>query len=617
MPGRIRDEDVEAARQRTDIVKVVSGYLELKKAGADRMVGLCPFHPEKTPSFGVSPAKQVYHCFGCGEGGNVFRFLEKIEGLTFVEVVEKLAAEAGVQLRYEGSAPGDKRITGRRQVMRKAVAEAADLYAGMLKDGREAAEARAYVEARGITEASVERFGIGYAPGYPDFLLRRLSKTYPPELLEEAGLVMRDNAGGMRDRFRGRVVFPIHDLSANAVGFGGRLLAGPNAPPNAPKYVNSAEGPIYHKGSLLYNLNRAKTDVTRRGRAVMVEGYTDVVALDQAGVPEAVATCGTALGEEHVKLLSRFTARVTLCFDPDDAGAKAGERAFEFHERYPVTFAVVALPQGQDPADFVQTHGGEAGEAFAEAVERAVPLVEYMLDRTLLGRDLSQIEERAGAVKDGLELVMKLEDPVRRREYAGLLAGKVGVNVSEVLMELDRATGHQSTMAPARSARRIPPNQKVERDALRLLAQVPELWADRLDQVDEASFVTPLYQKTFELIRDVHRSQPLPPDPAAAAALLMSKAQDRGDQLHRLMAALVYEPTESGGEPTRDYVDRVFLRLREFALSRQIEDIRKLLERLNPLRAQQEYDRMFEQLVALEGARRRVRVEAEAVGTAT
>jgi DNA primase len=617
VPGRIRDEDVEAARQRTDIVKVVSGYLELKKAGADRLVGLCPFHPEKTPSFGVSPAKQVYHCFGCGEGGNVFRFLEKIEGFTFVEVVEKLAAEAGVQLRYEGSAPGEKRTASRRQVMQKAIAEAGDLYAEMLKDGREAAEARAYLEARGITAQSVEHFGIGYAPGYPDFLLRRLSKTYPPELLEEAGLVMRDNSGGMRDRFRGRVVFPIHDRSDHAVGFGGRLLAGPNAPPNAPKYVNSAEGPIYHKGSLLYNLNRARTHIQRRERAVMVEGYTDVIALDQAGVPEAVATCGTALGEEHVKLLSLHTAHVLLCFDPDDAGAKAGERAFEFHERYPVTFDVVALPQGQDPADFVQAHGAQAGEAFAEAVERAVPLVEFMLDRTLLGRDLSKIEERAGAVKDGLALVAKLEDPVRRREYAGLLAAKVGVNVSDVLMELDRVTGPPSAGGPARSPRRIPPNQKVERDALRLLAQVPDLWADRLDQVDEASFVTPQYQKGFELIRDVHRSQPAPADPAAAAALLLTRAQDRGEQLRTLMAALVYEPTESGGEPTPDYVDRVFLRLREFALSRQIEETRKQLERLNPIRSQQEYDRMFEQLVALEGARRRVRVEAEAVGTTT
>jgi len=292
LAGSIRQEDVLAVRERTDIVKVISGHLQLKKSGRDSMTGLCPFHPEKTPSFHVSPSKQLYHCFGCHEGGDVIRFLEKVENLSFPEAVERLAQQPGITLRYEGDTEGRKREVGRRQAVHRALDEAAGLYHWMLLDGREAAEARRYLQERGIGAQSIERFAIGYAPGYPDHLLRHLSKTYSPELLVEAGLVTQDPAGAMRDRFRGRVMFPIHDVSGNAVGFGGRLLAGDRAPVNAPKYLNSPETTVYHKGSLLYNLSRAKADITSTGRAFMVEGYTDVIALDQAGIRSAVATCG-------------------------------------------------------------------------------------------------------------------------------------------------------------------------------------------------------------------------------------------------------------------------------------------------------------------------------------
>jgi DNA primase len=246
--GRIRQEDVDAVRERADLVKVISGHLQLRKSGADRLVGLCPFHPEKTPSFGVSPSKQAYYCFGCGEGGNVFTFLRKVENLSFAEAVEKLASETGITLRYEGTSPSERRAHGRRQAVHKAIADAARLYQRTLAEAKEAHEAREYVAQRGISPASVERFDIGYAPTYPDFLLRRLSRAYSAELLVEAGLVAKDAEGNLRDRFRGRVMFPIHDLSGNAVGFGGRLLAGPRAPTNAPKYLNSPESAVYHKG---------------------------------------------------------------------------------------------------------------------------------------------------------------------------------------------------------------------------------------------------------------------------------------------------------------------------------------------------------------------------------
>jgi DNA primase len=620
MAGRIRQEDIQAVRERTDIVKVISAHLQLKKAGRDSLVGLCPFHTEKTPSLSVSPSKQVYHCFGCGEGGNVFRFVEKVESLSFGEAVERLAAEAGVSLRYEGQTASDRRTVGHRQALHRAVSEAGRLFNRMLLEGREAAEARAYLGSRAITHQSVERFGIGYAPGYPDFLLKRMSKAHSPELLVEAGLVARDGAGALRDRFRGRVMFPIHDLSGNAVGFGGRLLEGPNAPRNAAKYMNSPETPIYRKSTLLYNLNRAKVELTRSGRAFLVEGYTDVIALDQAAISSAVATCGTALGEDHIRLLSRFTERVVLAFDSDEAGARAAERAYQFHERYPLDISVLVLPSGQDPADFVKAAGGEA---FGELAERAIPLVEYMIDRSLVGRDLTDLEERARAVRAGLALVAGLEDPVRRQEYARVLAGRVGEPEISVMLELDQilAPGPPGAHRPEAGQRsRVPPNQKVEREALKLLVQAPGLCGHHLQELRPEHFAMPQHRTAFELIREAFSAVP-PGDgrDGLPAAALVSAAHEgaRGEQIGKLLAALAVEPPETLGEVAADYVEHVFLRLEEFFLKREADDIRKRLERLNPLKSSQEYDELYEQFVRLEGARRRVRAAAEAVGVTT
>jgi DNA primase len=613
MAGRIRPENIQAVRERTDLATVVSSYLQLKKAGHDRLVGLCPFHAEKTGSFTVSPSKQLYHCFGCGEGGNVFTFLVKVENLSFGEAVERLAASTGITLRYEGQTTADRRSAGRRQALHRAIAEAARLYQRTLLERREAADARRYLADRGITEQSVERFGIGYAPGYPDFLLERLSKSYSPELLVEAGLVSKDERGNIRDRFRGRVMFPIHDLSGNAVAFGGRLLAGAQAPPNAAKYVNSPETPVYHKGTLLYNLNRAKIDIARTGRAYLVEGYTDVIALDQAGAATGVATCGTALGEDHIRLLARFAQRVVLAFDSDEAGARAAERAYQFHERYPVDLSVLVLPQGQDPADFVQARGEQAGAALDDLSRQAVPLVEYMIERTLKGRDLSAIEERVRAIRAGLALVAGLEDPVRRQEYARVLAGKVGEPEVSVMLELEQMLGAQGVSSGEgdRATRsRVPPSQKVEREALKLLLQVPELCLPRSDQLTSDRFDTPGYRAVFELMREAGDGRGSP-----STLVALARERPRGDQLGKLLAALAVEAPETVGDVARPYVDQVFYRLEEFALKRQSEEIRKQLERLNPEKHQQEHQALFERFVRLEAARREIRAAAEAVGS--
>jgi DNA primase len=599
--ARIRQDDVDTVRERTDIVQLVSQYVSLKKAGADRHAGLCPFHTEKTPSFGVSPSKQVFHCFGCGAGGNAFHFLERIENVTFTEAVERLAKQAGITLRYEGVSSGERRAMSRKQVLFRANARAAELYHRMLLEGREGADARAYLQERGITKDSVEEFGIGYAPGYPDFLLRRMSRDFSPEILVEAGLALKDQRGGIRDRFRGRVVFPLHDLSGQAVGFGGRLLQSQPADgsgPTLPKYVNSPETPVYRKGELLYNLNRAKTEVSRSGTAYLVEGYTDVIALHQAGEPTGLATCGTALGEGHFGLLRRFARRAVLAFDSDEAGARAAERAYAFHERYPVEALVLVLPEGLDPADLVKERGPEA---FRQAAEAAIPLVEYMIRRATRGVDTGDAEERARGVQAGLPIVAGLANEVRRQEYAALLADLMGVSTESVLFELQRTRPPQqpgvAVPAPeARPGQPRSPTREVEKEALKLVAQRPDISLEYLDGVEEDRFTTERYRKALALLRE----------PGTSSSASAERAAELG--LAELMAEITMEPLK--GEATSHYAQQVFSRLEELSLGRRIDTMKKRLERLNPTRDPQSYDSLFEELIALEGRRRRVRARA-------
>jgi DNA primase len=601
--GRIRQDDIESVRERTDIVKVVSQYLTLRKAGHDSLVGLCPFHTEKTPSFSVSPTKQVYYCFGCQAGGDAVRFLRDVENLTFTEVIERLARDAGITLRYEAESPGERRAQSRRQTLHRANQEAAELYHRTLVEAREATEARAYLAGRGFDQDAVVQFQIGYAPGYPDFLLRRLSPRFGSDVMVEAGLALKDAAGAVRDRFRGRITFPLQDLSGQAVGIGARLLPSASAPASAenqPKYLNSPETPVYRKGKVLYNLNRAKAAVTRSGQAVVVEGYTDVIALARGGVETAVATCGTALGEEHFQLLSRFAQRVVLAFDSDEAGARAAERAYRFHETYPLETRVLVLPEGLDPADFVRSKGGEA---FIELARDAVPLVEYMVERTMAGHDLRSLEGRARAVRAALPIVAGLTDPVRRGEYAHLLSDRAGVSSSAVLLELERedqAAGAgpagRRTEPEAPAPARVSPQDRVERQMLRMLAQSGEVFEAVWAEVSDEHFERAQHRRLFELLvkgRGDVRS-------------LVAELDD--ERLSAALAALATGPVE--GELTVSHAHRLALGLQENLLKRRIAEIRKRLQRLNPLTSP-EYERVFEELIALEEDRRRVHDQGE------
>jgi len=586
--ARIRQEDVEAVKERTDIVQLVGQYLTLKKSGHDSLTGLCPFHQEKTGSFSVSPSKQVFYCFGCGKGGDAITFLRELEHLSYVEAIERLASTAGVALRYEGDSAADRRAAERRKALYRANEQAASLFSTMLTSGKEAGDARAYVAERGITPESIETFGIGYAPGYSDFLLRRLSGTrdLSADILLEAGLASRGDDGTVRDRFRGRLTFPIQDLQGRHIGFGARVLPSDARAGEQAKYLNTAETPIYRKHEVLYNMHRARQAVAKTGDVFVVEGYTDVIGLAQAGITNVVATCGTALGERHFEQLSRFADRAILSFDSDEAGARAAERAFGFQETYPITAVVLIMPDGLDPADFVAKHGADA---VAAAAASARPLVEYMVRRTVERHDLSTIEGRSAAVADALPILERLRDPIRRSEYEGLLADLAGVSHASVTQSL----GRQLSGKPAEVAstmKRGTARERLEREVVKLIAR-GDLAPDLAATIDETDFSTTKQRTLFVALRDVKWD----------AGEIVGGAD--GD-LSAKVAAVIVEPLE--GDPTPAYAEAVVDRLRTFVLKAQSDEVRGRLQRMNPT-TDASYDELFRRLVEIDGELRRLK----------
>lgn len=614
--GRIREEDVELVRERADIVKVVGEYLSLKKAGHDSLVGLCPFHTEKSPSFSVSPSKQVYYCFGCQAGGDVVRFVQEMEHLSFPETVETLARGIGYTLRYEGDDPSSRKAASRRQGLFAVNEEAARLFQESLL-GEGGAEARGYLDQRGISRESIDTFEIGFAPVQADYLLRKLANKVSADLLVEAGLASKDASGGIRDRFRSRITFPIADLAGRHVGFGARILPSSEAPA---KYINTAETPVYRKGHLLYNLHRAKTAAGRSGEVFVVEGYTDVVALAQAGIGNAVATCGTALTEEHVKLLSRFATRAVLMFDGDEAGARAAERAYAFHESTRVELVVLIIPDGRDPADFVTAEGAAA---FGELAAGAKPLVEYMLRRVADRADHSSIEGRSRAVNEGLPLVQGLTDPVRRQQYAHRLADLAGVDDGAVMSLLGTgppapgvtSRGNRSKPAPAKvdagSTPRLTADLRVEREMLKMLAQSRDAWIAHAPTLTPEHFSSDDHRAAFARLQEVDG------DVRRLVAESSSGTDEAGGEMeashvsegapsgsrHAVLLSLAVDPPEGDGS---DYATVVRQRLEELRLRRLRDDARLQLERLNPV-TDPTYDELFKQLIDLDAQLRSVK----------
>jgi DNA primase len=591
LAGRIRDDDIQAVKERTDLVQLASQYLTLKKAGADRMVGLCPFHQEKTPSFGISPSKQLYYCHGCGAGGDAIKFLRELEHLSYVEVVERLAQQTGVRLRYEGDSPEARRASARRQALIRANEQAAELYGRMLAEGREAHDARAYLAERAITPPAIETFGIGYAPGYPDFLLRRLSQArdLSPEILLEAGLATRGDDGTVRDRFRSRIVFPIHDLQGHGIGFGARILPSDPRAGEQAKYLNTAETPIYRKHEVLYNLHRARATIAKSGEVFVVEGYTDVIGFAQAGIENTVATCGTALGEGHFRQLSRFAQRAVMAFDSDEAGARAAERASEFQERFPtVQTVVMILPDGLDPAEFVDAHGADG---VREASKAARPLIEYLVRRTIGRQDLSTVEGQSRAVTEAMPIIEGLADPVRRSEYAHLVADLAGVTELSVVEALDARRRGRPAEVVVETPRRMSARDRVEREMLKLLVRDRAVYEDYAPKLTDDDFRSAPARKALAALR------------ASSGDVGVIAAGD-DEKLAALVSSLAVEPLD--GDGSSEYVASVWSRLREFVLKQQSDTLRMQLQKLNPT-TDADYDEMFARLVAIDGELRRLR----------
>ncbi|MGH2793160.1 MAG: DNA primase [Actinomycetota bacterium] len=594
MAGRIRDQDIEEVRRKAGLVEIASEYMQVRKAGSARFKALCPFHQEKTPSFSLEAGRGLYYCFGCNKGGDVISLVMELESLTFVEAVERLAAKVGVQLTYDRVSPAERQAAGRKQRLIAAHREAVAFYHEQLMSSADAKAARDYLKARGFSKETVESFSLGWAPGKWDELVKHLSKRrFSESELIEGGLALKSERGGLIDRFRGRVMFPTFDVAGEPVAFGGRVLDD-----STPKYLNTADTPIFHKGRALYALNWAKKSVATAGRIIVVEGYTDVIALHQAGITEVVASNGTALTADHFSLIGRFAPRAVLAFDSDRAGNAAAERAFDAALASGLDARVLILPEGNDPADLVARLGGES---FREQTKTAVPIVEYRLRREIERFDLSDSEGRTRAVRAGIPILVRIRDEVMRRDYTSRLSEWTKQDASVVFLEVGRATGDPTARA-APNIRRTSAQVRLERDLLKLALQYPASIESHLDGVDPDMLSVPAHRAIW---REVAAG--------GDASTIVERLDEEG---RGLVAKLVNDPIEydldADGLPPQSYVDDVVVRLKLFALGRLIDEKKDQLQKLNPIENEEEYRKRYAELIALEGERRRIGDEMEA-----
>lgn len=609
--GRIRSEDVEAVKERVSITDVVREHVTLRPAGPGSMKGLCPFHDEKTPSFTVRETVGAYHCFGCGEGGDVISFVRAVDHLSFTEAVEHLASKIGMELRYEeGAGPRREGLgLGRRARLVEAHRAAEQFYAGALVAGGEARIGRDFLRGRGFDRAAAERFGVGYAPRGGDELARHLlERGFTEDEVTTAGLCGRSQRG-LYDRFRGRLVWPIRDITGDTVGFGARRLHDDDR--IAAKYLNTSETPIYKKSHVLYGLDLAKKEMSRSRRAVVVEGYTDVMAAHLAGVGEAVATCGTAFGVDHVKIIRRILrdeadlepARVVFTFDGDEAGQKAAMKAFGEDQRWASQSYVAVAEAGMDPCDLRQSKGDAAVRSL---VEHAVPMFEFAVRTTLARFDLASAEGRVAAVRAVAPIVNGIRDTGQRTEYVRTVAGWVGVEPEQVRGELARAarqaqTGQDrtgqprpgqlrpgSTAAPIEPAALPRPDLRdpvvnAERQLLQALLQFPAQFEPAaLDAIDPAGFHAPAHRAVFGAIRAVGPIDRGTSHAGWAAAVSEAAAVP----VRPLLAELAVAPLPvrfdvSSGLPPRRYLDSLVNRVREVGLTMRIGDAMSTLRRLD------------------------------------
>ncbi|MGI5375209.1 DNA primase [Streptomyces sp. CA-251387] len=600
MAGRINDEDVKAVRDAVPIDAVVSEYLQLRGAGGGNLKGLCPFHDEKSPSFQVSPSKGLFHCFGCQEGGDTITFVMKVDHLSFSEAVERLAAQAGITLRYEEGGYNPSHQRGERIRLVEAHKIAAEWYAEQLATSPEADTGRIFLAERGFDQAAAVHFGVGYSPQGWDHLTRYLrGKGFSDKELILSGLAQEGRRGPI-DRFRGRLMWPIRDIAGDVVGFGARKLYEAD---NGPKYLNTPDTTIYKKSQVLYGIDLAKQHIAKTSRAVVVEGYTDVMACHLAGVTTAIATCGTAFGGDHIKILRRLlmdngSARVIFTFDGDAAGQKAALRAFEDDQKFAAETYIAIAPDGMDPCELRLAKGDEA---VADLVEPRTPLFEFALRQIVVRYDLDTPAGRAAALDEAAPIVARIKNSGAQHEVAVQLAGMLGILDTQFVVkrvaqlarwsrerggrgQAPTARGPQQHYDAAPASRPSGPALTLrnpvyatERELLKLALQRPELVSPAFDAYGVDEFTAAPYAAVRQAIMDAGGAEYGIQDPQEYLVRVRDAAPD--DQVRAMVTELAVEAIMRK-TVDENYAGEQLVTVRRRAVERRIRDIQSQLTRL-------------------------------------
>ncbi len=615
--GRIPDRDIAGIRDRVRIEDIVGDYVQLRRAGADSLKGLCPFHDEKSPSFHVRPNHGHFHCFGCGEGGDVYAFIQKIEHVSFVEAVEVLADRIGYAVTYTGGGNTMQRDRGSRSRLTAANAAAQEFYSAALESD-EAAAARQYLTERNFDAAAARQFGCGFAPSGWDSLTKHLiRKGFEFKELEAAGL-SREGRRGPMDRFHRRLLWPIRSASGETVGFGARRIFDDDV--IEAKYVNTPETVVYKKSAVLFGIDLAKRDIAKSHQAVVVEGYTDVMAMHLAGVTTAVASCGTAFGDEHLSMLRRlmmddkfFRGELIYVFDGDAAGQAAAIKAFAGEQNLAGQSFVAVAADGMDPCD-LRLKSGDG--ALRDLVARRTPLFEFAIRTTLAGHNLDSAEGRVNALRQCVPMVAKIKDPTLRDEYARQLAGWVGWDdvpqvIARVREEAGRkpvARGADRPSTPARRdavAQRPDPRDPTlwpQREALKAAVQCPALAGPVFDALTIESFTHPGYAAVRIAIEAAGGTSA---GLTGAQWMEALREQAATPAVAGLISELAVETIKvDDDERLPRYIGGVLARLQEVWVGRQIAEVKSKLQRMSPVEQGEEYHALFGDLVALEAYRR-------------
>ena len=599
--GRIREEDIAKVRERARIDEIIGEYVMLRNAGSGSLKGLCPFHDEKTPSFHVTPARGFFYCFGCGEGGDVITFLQRNQNLSFLEAVQMLADRYGVELVMEDDGQ-PAQAPGLRKRILEANAAAEDFFAQQL-ESPEGVAGRVFLDGRGFTREHAQHFKIGYAPKNGYALRQALrAQGFDDETLKAAGLI-RDFG---RDFFAGRVLWPIRDSAQSVVGFGARRIYDDDRLPA--KYINTPETPVYKKSQVLYGLDLARREIGKRSQAVIVEGYTDVMAAHIAGVETAVASCGTAFGDDHARVLQRLLGtqdglhgEVIFTFDGDAAGQAAALKVFKGDHNFVSQTYVAVEPTGLDPCD-LRMQSGDA--AVRELVATRIPLYRFVMENIARRYDLDRAEGRLGAAREAGELVSSIRDQSLVGQYLRDLAGILGMDVDDVRREVQRRRQNEPSYEEAPPAR-CPrddgwpdPNDRslrLERDALKLMLQHPTTFDTDWNGVQPDDFTHPGYVAVMTLIRRV---------PFGDDWETRLREEAPSENTAQLMVALLVEPLWR--EPDEQYSLVYSSRLQLRRVSRQIDDVKSKLQRTDPTKNEAEYRQKFAELTELEMVRKRL-----------